>query len=45
MLQSIPLQSRQSASVQRLSAVVPAGNVIAQPVNFYFGYWFSHWRA
>jgi hypothetical protein len=45
MLQSISLQSRQSASAQRLSAVVPARNVIAQPVMTYFGYWFSHWRA
>ncbi|MDU9031523.1 hypothetical protein QZH45_12385 [Pseudomonas corrugata] len=31
-------------SALRSVAAVRA-NSVAAPVNFYFGYWFSHWRA
>ncbi|MDM8191670.1 MULTISPECIES: hypothetical protein [Pseudomonas] len=32
------------ASAPRSIAPVRVNDVCA-PVNFYFGYWFSHWRA
>jgi hypothetical protein len=32
------------ASASRSVAAARA-NVTCAPVNFYFGYWFSHWRA
>lgn len=39
-----PLSPLQIASVLRSVAAARVNDVCA-PVNFYFGYWFSHWRA
>ncbi|WP_260990074.1 hypothetical protein [Pseudomonas sp. MPDS] len=38
------LASLQTASAQRSVAAAWA-NSVQTPVSFYFGYWFSHWRA
>ncbi|BBP52523.1 hypothetical protein PHLH3_21490 [Pseudomonas sp. St386] len=38
------LSPLQTASAPRLVAAAWA-NSVQTPVSFYFGYWFSHWRA
>ncbi|WP_265067178.1 hypothetical protein [Pseudomonas sp. B21-056] len=38
------LSQLQPVSAPRSVAAVRV-NGVAAPVNFYFGYWFSHWRA
>ncbi|VVO67919.1 hypothetical protein [Pseudomonas silesiensis] len=38
------LSPLQIASALRSIAAARVNDVCA-PVNFYFGYWFSHWRA
>ncbi|MCV4284990.1 hypothetical protein [Pseudomonas capsici] len=48
MLPSAPSQLLHPASVERSVAVVAAriaSAAVCLPVNFYYGYWFSHWRA
>ena len=48
MLQSTQSQALLSAGVQRLVAVMPAQialDAMTTPADFYYGYWFSHWRA
>ncbi|GFM81425.1 hypothetical protein PSCICN_21170 [Pseudomonas cichorii] len=48
MLQSASSQLLHSASVERSVAGVAARTASADvclPVNVYYGYWFSHWRA
>jgi hypothetical protein len=34
-----------TASAPRSVAAARVMNSVQTPVNFYFGYWFSHWRA
>ncbi len=38
------LQQLRTASASRSVAAARVDDVCA-PVSFYFGYWFSHWRA
>ncbi|WP_256668902.1 hypothetical protein [Pseudomonas sp. C2B4] len=38
------LKQLHTASALRSVAAVPANDACV-PVSFYFGYWFSHWRA
>ncbi len=38
------LSQLSSASALRSVAAARVNDVCA-PINFYFGYWFSHWRA
>ena len=40
----IALSRRLTASALRSVAAARVNDVCA-PVSFYFGYWFSHWRA
>ncbi|MFC6340057.1 hypothetical protein [Pseudomonas karstica] len=44
MLQLTPTQVCLTANVQR-SAVATRVNGLSALASFYFGYWFSHWRA
>ncbi|WP_397448251.1 hypothetical protein [Pseudomonas sp. NA-150] len=48
MSQFIQSQAPASASVQRSAVLMPAQialDAMVAPVDFYYGYWFSHWRA
>ena len=38
------IQARPTANAQR-SVVATRVNGLSELVSFYFGYWFSHWRA
>lgn len=44
MLSQPPSLHRHTASALRSVAAARVNGNLA-PVNFYFGYWFSHWRA
>jgi len=39
------LSQLRTASASRSVAAARANGVCAAPASFYFGYWFSHWRA
>jgi len=48
MLQSVHSQLSRLAGVQRPGTDLAAWNAsgsICKQVNYFYGYWFSHWRA